>query len=40
MSRIEQYAAVGLSPTVWGAETRADIQKSIEHIHENLAAAV
>lgn len=40
MSHIEQYAAVGLSPTVWGAETRADIQKNIEHIHENLSAAV
>lgn len=40
MARIEQYAAVGLSPTVWGAETRADIRKNLEHIHENLSAAV
>lgn len=31
--------AVGLSPTVWGAEERADIEKNLEHIHENLSAA-
>ncbi|KDE57914.2 hydrolase [Halostagnicola sp. A56] len=39
MARIEQYMAVGLSPTVWGAEERSDIQKNLDHIHETLSAA-
>ena len=39
MSRIEKYMAVGLSPTVWGAEERSDIEKNLDHIHENLSAA-
>ncbi|WP_306056795.1 nitrilase-related carbon-nitrogen hydrolase [Natronococcus wangiae] len=39
MSRIEKYAAVGLSPTVWGVEERSEIRKNLEHIHENLSAA-
>ena len=39
MGKIEQYAAVGLSPTVWGAEQRADIEKNLEHLHGNLKAA-
>jgi predicted amidohydrolase len=39
MTRIEKYTAVGLSPTVWGAEQRGDIRKNLDHIHDNLAAA-
>ncbi|RQG86712.1 hydrolase [Natrarchaeobius halalkaliphilus] len=39
MGRIDKYMAVGLSPTVWGAEERSDIQKNLDHIHENLSAA-
>jgi predicted amidohydrolase len=39
MSRIDKYMTVGLSPTVWGAETRSDIEHNLEHIHENLSAA-
>jgi predicted amidohydrolase len=39
MAKIEQYTAVGLSPTVWGATERSDIQKNLEHIHDNLKAA-
>jgi len=40
MGKIEQYVAVGLSPTVWGATERADVQKNIDHLHGNLKAAV
>lgn len=39
MSHIDQYTAVGLSPTVWGAETRDDIQHNLEHIHEAMSGA-
>jgi predicted amidohydrolase len=39
MSRIEQYAAVGLSPTVWGARERSDIETNLEHLHEAMSAA-
>lgn len=39
MSRIEKYTAVGLQPTVWGAESRDDIEKNLDHIHECLSAA-
>lgn len=39
MSRIPQYAAVGLSPTVWGVKERSEIQKNLDHIHDNLKAA-
>jgi hypothetical protein len=39
MARIDKYMAVGLQPTVWGAEERSDIDKNLEHIHGNLEAA-
>lgn len=39
VSHIDQYTAVGLSPTVWGAETRDDIQHNLEHIHEAMSGA-
>lgn len=39
MSRIDQYMAVGLSPTVWGVEERSEIEKNLEHIHECLSAS-
>lgn len=39
MSRIKQYTAVGLSPTVWGAEKRTDITKNLDHLHEAMSAA-
>jgi predicted amidohydrolase len=39
MARIDKYMAVGLQPTVWGAEERSDIEKNLEHIHGNLEAA-
>ena len=33
MPIIEPYMAVGLVTTVWGAQSRADITRNIEHIH-------
>lgn len=39
MGKIDQYMAVGLSPTVWGARERADIEKNLDHIHDALKAA-
>jgi len=39
MSKIPTYNAVGLSPTVWGAEERSDIERNLDHIHEALSAA-
>ena len=31
--------AVGLITTVWGAQTRADITRNVEHIHGVMKAA-
>src|ERR671939_1033731 len=39
MGTIEPYMAVGLITTVWGARTRADITRNIEHIHGVMKAA-
>ena len=39
MAIIEPYMAVGLVTTVWGARTRADIERNIEHIHGVMKAA-
>jgi len=39
MAIIEPYMAVGLVTTVWGARTRADITRNIEHIHGVMKAA-
>lgn len=39
MPRIEQYMAVGLQPTVWGAQERSDIETNLKHIHSTLTAA-
>ena len=39
MAIIEPYMAVGLITTVWGARTRADIERNIEHIHGVMKAA-
>src|ERR671937_996125 len=36
---IEPYMAVGLITTVWGARTRKDIARNIEHIHGVMRAA-
>ena len=39
MPIIEPYMAVGLVTTVWGAQSRADITRNIEHIHGVMKAA-
>ena len=39
MPIIEPYMAVGLVTTVWGAQSRADIPRNIEHIHGVMKAA-
>ena len=39
MAIIEPYMAVGLITTVWGARTRADIERNVEHIHGVMKAA-
>lgn len=39
MSKVDPYMAVGLSPTIWGVRERDEIQKNIDHLHDNLKAA-
>ncbi len=36
---IDPYMAVGLSPTVWGVRERDEIEKNLDHLHDNLKAA-
>lgn len=37
---IKPYGVVGLVPTVWGIQSRADIQKNLDHLEELTAVAI